>query len=285
MNVEITLKNYRCFPDESPATFTVRTGMTAFVGVNNSGKSALLRFFYEFRDLFASLSELSSLRNGIRSNINFGLTGIQDLREVFTRSNPRPMQISFVFSYDEESETTRPKVLNVMVPYESNVAHVEIETEDGERVGNPTDVGATETHLILPDRSSVEVGETLEILKALSRTRYIGAFRNAINVGENADYYDMKTGQSFIREWDARQMGGSSEQNEAIHRLTRDVRRIFELDELVVSASEDQKTLKLIINGESRNWRKWASASRNSSWFSVASRLKSPHSFSSMNLS
>ena len=48
MDAELTLKNYRCFSDESPARFSLRRGFTAFVGVNNSGKSSLLRFFYEF---------------------------------------------------------------------------------------------------------------------------------------------------------------------------------------------------------------------------------------------
>ena len=45
MRIELTLKNYRCFPDISPARIVIEDGKwTAFVGVNNSGKSSLLRF-------------------------------------------------------------------------------------------------------------------------------------------------------------------------------------------------------------------------------------------------
>ena len=58
MEVELTLKNYRCFSDENPVCISIRNGFTALVGVNNSGKSSLLRFFYEFRDLLAQLSTL-----------------------------------------------------------------------------------------------------------------------------------------------------------------------------------------------------------------------------------
>jgi len=58
MDAELTIKNYRCFPDSRPARIVVRDGFTAFLGVNNSGKSSLLRFFYEFRRLFHSLSEI-----------------------------------------------------------------------------------------------------------------------------------------------------------------------------------------------------------------------------------
>ena len=50
--VAITIKNYRCFSDSRPARFTLKNGLTSFIGVNNVGKSSLLKFFYEFRDLF-----------------------------------------------------------------------------------------------------------------------------------------------------------------------------------------------------------------------------------------
>ena len=53
MQIELTLRNYRCFPDTRPMRISLGGGLTAFfIGVNNSGKSSLLKFFYEFRDLF-----------------------------------------------------------------------------------------------------------------------------------------------------------------------------------------------------------------------------------------
>src|SRR2546427_9580004 len=39
MRIDLTLKNYRCFPDSHPARLAIRKGMTACVGPNNSGKS------------------------------------------------------------------------------------------------------------------------------------------------------------------------------------------------------------------------------------------------------
>ena len=56
MNIELTVKNYRCFSDEQPATFRVQPGLTALVGKNNAGKSSILRFLYELRGLFQTLS-------------------------------------------------------------------------------------------------------------------------------------------------------------------------------------------------------------------------------------
>jgi predicted ATPase len=58
MLCDLTLKNYRCFADEAPLRIEVRRGFTALVGANNSGKSSLLRFFFELRQLFQWFSEL-----------------------------------------------------------------------------------------------------------------------------------------------------------------------------------------------------------------------------------
>src|SRR6266849_3839293 len=57
MDIELTIKNYRCFSDEKPARILIKPGFTAFLGINNSGKSSLLKFFYEFRNLFQLLSD------------------------------------------------------------------------------------------------------------------------------------------------------------------------------------------------------------------------------------
>jgi predicted ATPase len=53
MDVEVTVSNYRCFSDK-PVRFALKKGLQAFVGVNNSGKSSLLRLFYELRNIFAA---------------------------------------------------------------------------------------------------------------------------------------------------------------------------------------------------------------------------------------
>ncbi len=63
MQVDLVIKNYRCFPDYHPARISIRTGYTAFVGVNNSGKSSLLKFLYEFRPLFSYFSMLRGDHN------------------------------------------------------------------------------------------------------------------------------------------------------------------------------------------------------------------------------
>ena len=47
MNIDLTIKNYRCFSRIVPAHLKLKAGIVALVGTNNSGTSSLLRFFYE----------------------------------------------------------------------------------------------------------------------------------------------------------------------------------------------------------------------------------------------
>ena len=54
MTVKLTVQNYRCFV--SPVTIDLGKGFTAFVGVNNAGKSTIMRFLLELRPLLVLLA-------------------------------------------------------------------------------------------------------------------------------------------------------------------------------------------------------------------------------------
>ena len=52
LQIDVTLTHYRCFHETSPVNFSLEPGkMIALVGMNNAGKSALMRFFYEFKQV------------------------------------------------------------------------------------------------------------------------------------------------------------------------------------------------------------------------------------------
>ncbi|HLP84982.1 MAG TPA: AAA family ATPase [Phycisphaerales bacterium] len=61
MELDITLSNYRCFSADKPAVLKLRHGKQAFVGLNNTGKSALLRAIYDLRPLWNKLSSLGGM--------------------------------------------------------------------------------------------------------------------------------------------------------------------------------------------------------------------------------
>src|SRR2546427_12900696 len=97
MQIDLTLKNYRCFPDESPARVSLKQPFTALIGVNNSGKSSLLKFFYEFRALFSMLNAPSgNLLNALNGGPQgFGqAASIRDPVEIFSKLNDRAIGIA-----------------------------------------------------------------------------------------------------------------------------------------------------------------------------------------------
>src|SRR5579859_6577790 len=93
MKLEITIKNYRCFSDEKPVKLVLDNGFVALVGVNNSGKSSLLRFFYEFRLLFTNLTNVNYLIMILQGQAGISFSGVVDQAEVFCNSNDRDMSV------------------------------------------------------------------------------------------------------------------------------------------------------------------------------------------------
>src|SRR6266705_3554839 len=89
---KITLKNYRCFEDTKPLSLELGPGFTALVGPNNSGKSSFLKFFYEARQLFGTLTDLNAMRNAVhasRSSVSF--QALDDQVEIFYNRNTRAL--------------------------------------------------------------------------------------------------------------------------------------------------------------------------------------------------
>ncbi|HEY1187789.1 MAG TPA: AAA family ATPase, partial [Gemmata sp.] len=87
----ITFKNYRCFPNNT--TIDLSNFFTAFVGLNNAGKSSILRFAYEFRPTFRSIINRS---NNIISMLGNGYAiqvAASDPDEIFTKPPRGELQI------------------------------------------------------------------------------------------------------------------------------------------------------------------------------------------------
>ena len=102
--VRITLSNYRGFSDENPAVFELggEAGYTALVGPNNSGKSSLMLFFYEFRSFFDFFlrENIKPLNYGSHFFLNenyyslpFGPVGVLDGKEIFFNRNDDDIKI------------------------------------------------------------------------------------------------------------------------------------------------------------------------------------------------
>lgn len=263
MEIELEIKNYRCFPDSKPVRIRIGNGFVALIGVNNSGKSSLLRFFYELRQVFdnSGQNELANLMNPLRhaGHWSFQFQGVTDAAAVFHKKNNRgiDVRIKVLFGADGgEPPAGHPRELCLSFDRQTKqIASVDIPAFCGDPANrqhlNIARRQGSTASLEVPGRPTVTLSHIAEALRALADTLYLGAFRNAVNVAAGQDYYDIKVGQSFITEWRKRKTGSIIEENEAINRLTGDIRRIFEFDTLEINASDDNQTLKILANDHS----------------------------------
>lgn len=235
----ITIKNYRCFPDRNPCRLELDRGFTSFVGVNNVGKSTLLRFFFELRNLLQRAAPNQELMSAYRQNTAFSYPGtITDIEEVFYRGNDRPIEVQIDLP-GPAATTTKPNRLQLLVPRSTNTFSAALFV-DGNR--------------LFPEHVAFELldlQDFTDILTALSNTLYIGPFRNAINIGSQQSYFDIQIGQSFIATWREWKTGVNRRNNEAAHKLTDDVRRIFGFRQLEINAAEEDRALQLLVDGRS----------------------------------
>ena len=252
MGIEITVKNYRCFPDDSPLRFTLDKGLSAFIGINNAGKSSALRFLYDFRPLFLVLGSANFLASFGPNATSFSHypPPIVDMNEVFFNGNDRDMHIEFRFAGGEGGEQVQK--IGLRIPRGTNTFSTEEITLTGGRklareAGPLTRSGNA---FRLPDGTEIDIAPVQACFAGLTSTMYIGPFRNAIHIGATQGYFDISIGQAFVAAWSSYKTGHIRANNKAASQLTKDIRRIFGFEELDISATPENQSLVVNIDGE-----------------------------------
>src|SRR5205809_544389 len=98
MRIEITLKNYRCFPDNHPVQIVLDQGFVSLVGVNNSGKSSLLKWLFELRPILSYFAAPTGNFQAMLAGNSQGLGSLPSVRdpdELFCNLNERDLEIHF----------------------------------------------------------------------------------------------------------------------------------------------------------------------------------------------
>ena len=249
--MELTIKNYRCFPESSPVNFKVRSGFAAFVGVNNAGKSSLLKFFYEFRPLFQALAgPMSNWQAGLQGNgASSGFLSTFDPLEVFCNANENDLVISVSLDPDERPQqaeaATVPSKVNIKVARGSSRFSIGIENPS---INFSQGIGVNETSVFsapYPTAHRAELAPYIRLFDELAKCLYIGPFRNAINAGTQQKYFDIQTGQAFVAQWQSIKTGNSKRDSEIVYGITNTIKRIFCLQVLDISATADNQTLQI----------------------------------------
>lgn len=220
-----SLGNYRCFPHDSPANFTIGDGITAFVGSNNSGKTALLRFFYDFREAFERLVARPQPASN-RGDLPVAET-VRDREELLHNRNSFDMSISVEFPPNHSVEVKRATQLveaTVHRPGTSMVVHRVngFRAADIEAAQGRNDIVYRQSD----DVAMIDLGTILQSTRELKRNCYIPAFRNALNLG-GARSYDILVGNAFVTDWIAAKDGETLAKRRTASKVEEDVCRLM----------------------------------------------------------
>lgn len=252
--MKITLRNYRAFDDSKPVEWALTDDFRAFVGINNAGKSSLLRVFYEIRQALDVISgNHGNARNmviGQPEGINF--RGVADPNEVFCNRNQRDMSIQFAIEAPSVTEAeTEPT--SVTFTWGRNTGQVTVTYVVGTTPAIPNGNAGDFDHPVSDVggvRTVLGLSRYRALFRDLAQSVYLGAFRNAVNVGGNSDYYDLQIGQAFISLWDSYKTGQNRRQNRMALAVEGELRQIFGLRSLQINAAPGDQTLQIIADGE-----------------------------------
>ena len=249
IDAKFTIKNYRCFSEEDPLRFELRSGFTAFLGPNNAGKSFMLKFFYEFRPiwgLFLSQDHFNGLLGGRNYSADF--TNIVDKGDVFYKFSKRDIQIEI-----EVSEIKLSFAISRRDTLNAEIGNVRVYIQNQEvAIGNISiQFDSKLFSYSVPNFSGqADASKLLNLIESLAKCIYIPSFRNAINVGAEGQYFDISIGSAFIDMWNQWKVGQYSWQSQKIQDITEHIRELFGYRSLEINAAPQLKTLKLVINGQ-----------------------------------
>ena len=233
-SIEITLSHYRCFHEASPVSISLESGKTiALVGRNNAGKSALMRFFYEFRN----------------SIVNFpsGAWGNVDSEDIQTSSPQDPMlndRYGVGDPLDLYPNRDASKPIQFSISSEGFSCYFELSKPN-----------AQSGHA-LTKRSNMHsspLGWTAKVVEELQNTLYFGAHRNLVNEGAGGGgYFDLSVGTAFTNQWDYLKNGVDAKNASSALQAERLIADLLGWPSLSINASADKKQIFLTRDGAHR---------------------------------
>lgn len=256
MQIDLTIKNYRSFPLNKPARLSLRKDITGFVGINNAGKSSLLRFFYDFRRLFWTLSRpgpdiIAALKDAAEP-LQFS-DSVADPEELFHNGNRHDLEIHIPFLVPESTEAVGGEYrMEVTLLREDLRWRARIISPAGPLDMNESNIsfrGDKHTRLFVAAKSETDLSDLFKRCDALHESMYIGPFRNILNIDPQRDYFDIKVGQAFIRAWKKLKAGNKKQDNRLAIEVETAIRRLFGYGELRIDAADDDSTLQVYIDG------------------------------------
>jgi energy-coupling factor transporter ATP-binding protein EcfA2 len=257
IDIQFRVKNYRCFGG-LPVRLSLGKSPIALVGPNNSGKSTLLRLFYELREIFEKLSQpYDAISQSLLSEpVNFGPKGVGGPEELFCNGNDRDIEIDIPLPLPSAAPTA-PRVSRLTITVIRNESRFKAAlsfeggvTFTGYNFAFKGDLlyghsGADPTTLL------ADLSSAVRVCKDLKDTLYIGSFRNALDITGDRSYYDIEVGRAFLGNWKNFQNGPNVKNRTAANHLILEIKKLFGFGDLHLGLSNDDSTLLATIDGRS----------------------------------
>lgn len=250
---DVEVKNYRCFPRQSPLRFAVAPGFTSFVGANNAGKSSILKLFWELGPILGSFTQqsqgYSSLFIGGHAQAS---PRVAEGEQAFSKLNNDDLQIDIAWDALEPDaptiELTSHKV-SLRVGRSGALSTDWRVNNRGPPGGGPYTFDGS--MLQSGGHAAIDLQPFFDACAFLAGGMYLGPFRNTINAGGGEQYFDVVIGQQFVGRFHQFKSGPDIAANEAIYRLQEDIKRIFGFDSFDLNADPSGRTLQVFIDGRS----------------------------------
>ncbi|MDG9671259.1 AAA family ATPase [Hahella sp. CR1] len=251
--MRIVVKNYRCYTEEMPLQLNLSRGITSIVGLNNSGKSTIFRFFYEFRSLWARLAGdgLQEVINTNSANISYSL---HEPTKVFTDINEKDIQIeisiidSELFQFFGNDFVS--KIHLTLARERINNFNVKLYSSESNSPIDSTKMLYSPIQKALCDKNQNPLHSAEYIINAfgiLNRMIYFGANRFA-SADVGGKHFDLYVGKTFVSRWRDYKLGVDTERKKKISALQKDIRHIFQYEQLEINPSNNDMDMDIIIN-------------------------------------
>ena len=245
MQIDFEIKNYRCFPDHDPLRFSIAEDWTAFIGVNNSGKSSILKFFFEFRDIFRRLSSITELVHDInQSHIHASLNGC-NISDACNNTNTRNLTVNIClhdFPINEITISCDQELNKFTVTTLFGLDVLDKQLITGLRIVNEL--------IQFNGISPIDPKPVLQALKRLSKTVYIGSFRNILNTGATT-YFDISVGTQFVHVWETMYAGDNRKNRDHCQQVIESIEKLLDIQRLELRPMPGNNAIIVHIDGKS----------------------------------
>jgi ABC-type cobalamin/Fe3+-siderophores transport system ATPase subunit len=251
MKALLEVKNYRCFSDEAPLKLPLGLAAVAFVGPNNSGKSAALRILHELRSFWSHLTTSRNPQLFVGNPVPIGLP-LQDaaLDDVFHDGNDRDIEI--LIRAEDDADRTADPVKAHLFKFRCyrQTRHMmgEVYTANDKKLGDVASVDAERGHLVSSTGELVDARWFFALVRHLISALYLAPFRSVYHQATE-QHEDFLTGTRLVERWRELKVGGARQNTLTALEAERVIADIFGFRSLQIDATV-KNDLQLIIEGK-----------------------------------